>query len=157
MDNDRLARLITAPDHLAAELDELSESELIRRPEDGSWNLKELAVHLAQTERVYVERLQRILQEDRPELRPFDQEEAVRSARAEHVDLGDSLAEWKSWREQLVAMLEGVDRDSASRVGLHAERGEITPPDIARILDEHDQAHYRQALALKGLSRPPAS
>lgn len=157
MEDDTLARLLAAPDHLAVELDGLSESELVRRPDEGGWNLKQLSLHLSQTERMYFDRLQRILQEDRPELQLFDQEQALNSTDAEHAGFGDALAEWKSWREQLVAVLEGLDGGSASRVGLHPELGEITPRGIARILDEHDQSHYRQALSLKALSRPPAS
>lgn len=39
MNEELIAKLEATPDRLAAELEELSESELVRRPLDGGWNL----------------------------------------------------------------------------------------------------------------------
>ncbi len=158
MNDELLQDLQAAPDRLAAELEEMPESELVKRPEDGGWNLKEIAGHLRDLERVVaLERLPRILQEDEPFLPRFDEEEAVRTSNAATAAIGESLAEWNNLRQQTVSLLRGLDADALARTGRHEERGPITPVDIANSLLSHDEQHYQQALQLKGMSREPSS
>lgn len=158
MDEAMLAGLEETPDRLANEVDELSEGELVKRPQDGGWNLKELAGHMVEDERVWGhERLPRILAEENPVLPGYDQDAAVRNAKYGTDPIGNALAEWKSLREQTVALLRGMRPEDLSRTGRHEERGPITAAEVASILAEHDAEHLRQALALKGLSREPSS
>lgn len=158
MDETLLTQLEAMPDRLFKELEELSESELVRRHPDGGWNLKELVGHLRDAERMWgEERLTRILSEDNPFLPAYDQDEYARNSNASTAPIGETLAEWRSFREQTVAILRGLDPDTLQRTGQHEEQGSITPFSIAHILARHDEQHHAQALELKGLSREPSS
>lgn len=158
MNDVMLQNLEAAPERLAAELEEMPESELVKRPPDGGWNLKELAGHLRDTERLAgLERLTRILEEDDPFLPSFDEEEYVRNSNAATAPIGEALAEWNNLREQTVNILRGLDSDALARTGRHEEHGPMTPVDIANFLLRHDEQCYEQALQLKGMSRTPSS
>ena len=153
-----LQDLEEAPDRFAAEVDELTESELVRRPADGEWNLKELAGHMRDVERAaFLERLTLILQQDNPTVPLFDEQEAARTSNAGTQPIGDTLAEWKSYREQTVAMLRGLPPEEQSKPATHPELGRITPASLAGHFANHDSLHLEQALRLKGLSRDPSS
>lgn len=158
MNEELLQDLEAGPDRLAAELDELTESELVKRPPDGGWNLKELAGHLRDVERfVGIERISMILQQDNPNVPVFDPDEHARTSDAGHRPILQTLGEWRNLREQTVALLRGLDTDMLARTGRHPELGELTPVKIAELLARHDEQHRAQALELKGLSRDPSS
>ncbi|MDP9379772.1 MAG: DinB family protein [Chloroflexota bacterium] len=158
MNEELLRDLEEGPDRLAAEIDELTESELVRRPPDGGWNLKELTGHLRDIEQfVGIERISMILEQDNPAVPVFNVEEHARNSSAEHQPIGETLSEWRNLREQTVALLRGLDADTLRRTGQHPELGELTPVKIAELLVRHDAEHQAQALELKGMSRAPSS
>src|SRR5690554_4744740 len=57
----------------------LSEDDLRRRPpadaaaDLGQWSIQQVAIHLADAEMVYAERMKRVIAEDTPPLRGFDE------------------------------------------------------------------------------------
>lgn len=158
MDEQVLQDLEEAPDRFAAEVDELTESELVRRPAEGEWNLKELAGHMRDVERAaFLERLTLILQQDDPAVPLFDEQEAARTSNAGTRPIGDTLAEWKSYREQTVAMLRGLTPEEQNKAATHPELARITPASLVEHFARHDRLHFEQALQLKGLSRDPSS
>jgi uncharacterized damage-inducible protein DinB len=158
MDDQLLQDLEEAPDRFAAEVDELSESELVKRPPDGGWNLKELAGHMRDTERAaFLDRLSLILSEENPTVPDFDEQAAASNSNAGTMPIGDALSEWKALREQTVALLRGLGPEEEGRTGQHPTRGPMTPASIAALALDHDRTHLQHALALKGLSRDPSS
>ena len=158
MNEELLRDLEAAPDRLAAELEELSEGELVKRLPDGGWNLKELAGHMRDVEHaVGIERISMLLEQDNPTVPVFDPDEAARKSNAGIRPIGELLAEWNNYMEQTVAMVRGLDDAMVSSPGVHAELGEITALRQAKLLRRHDEQRQRPALELKGLSREPRS
>ncbi|MBA2362996.1 MAG: DinB family protein [Chloroflexia bacterium] len=158
MDDQLLQNLEEAPDRFAAEVDELSDSELVKRPPDDGWNLKELAGHMRDTERAaFLDRLSLILSEDNPTVPTFDEQAVAANSSAGTMPIGDALSEWKALREQMVALLRGLGPAEEVRTGQHPERGPMTPVSLAELAHDHDTNHLQQALTLKGLSRDPSS
>lgn len=158
MDEQVLMRMEAMPDRFAGELDDLTESELRKRPQEGGWNIKQVVGHLRDAEQMWgQERLSRILTEDNPRLPAYDQEEYLRRSDVEHAALGELITEWKSFRQQTVATLRGLGPEEQNRPGVHEELGPVTPRDIVSRLAAHDEQHLQQVLHLKGMSREPSS
>ncbi len=158
MNDQLLQNLEEAPDRFAAEVDELSDSELVKRPPDDGWNLKELAGHMRDTERAeFLDRLSLILTEENPTVPLFDEQAVAANSNAGTMPIGDALSEWKALREQTVGLLRGLGPAEEARTAHHPERGPMTPVSLAELAHDHDTNHLQQALTLKGLSRDPSS
>src|SRR5262245_10205280 len=62
-------------------LDQLSESELDKRPASDEWTPREVAHHLADSETMSYIRLRRLLAEDHPVIQGYDEPEYARRLR----------------------------------------------------------------------------
>ncbi|KOR90304.1 DinB family protein [Paenibacillus solani] len=55
-------------------INDVSDEELIYRPDEKSWNIKEVLIHLADSETVVVYRIKKIISEEEPILNLMHQE-----------------------------------------------------------------------------------
>lgn len=157
MNETLIERLEAMPDRFAAEVDELTHRELTSWSQDTGWNLKLLAAHMRDTERVWHDWLLQILSEEHSELSGVEPDELPPDPGSATDSIGTMLSDWKFIREQTVNTLRGLDSEAEALSAHHPNRGDVTPLQVAELLAEHDSAHFGQALELKGLSREPAS
>ena len=119
--------------------------ELIERPNDEGWSLKDIVAHLHDVEDVaFVERIQRMLTEDQPFIHSIDPPARLLAggyASRETTELLDVLEQQRSahvpWLRQL------TPRDLV-RSGEHDEAGDIRVIDVVHQWAAHDMAHLRQ-------------
>jgi uncharacterized damage-inducible protein DinB len=102
------------------------------RPADGGWSAKENVAHLARHAHVYLERLERILHEERPHLGNYrpDQDPEWTSWRS--LPLDEALRRLRSTRARLIAWVDALSDEQARRVGIHPLLGEM---DVGRWLE----------------------
>lgn len=135
------SELLGAVEALVRPLDEAT----LGMPEaPGKWSVIEVVQHLADTELVVGYRYRVILAEDRPPLPAFDQERWTDELRYRHARLDDALGQLRALRDANLRLLRSVPDERLDRVGIHAERGEESVRDLARLAAGHDLVHRAQ-------------
>jgi hypothetical protein len=121
-----LKTLRATPVVLRALVRGVDDVRLRRRPAPGEWAIIEVVGHLADTEEQALARVRRMLAEDNPVLKPFDQEALAEERRYLDLVLHGELDRLEQLRQQHVAELEALDTPAWVRTGRHGEHGEIS-------------------------------
>lgn len=139
-----LAVLESAPSLLLPMVRELPEELRKRRPSPERWSVHEHACHLATVHPLYLDRLARMLAEERPELTPSEASPEERKGAFLHADLDEALERFERERRTLVARLRRLDAEQWERTGAHPEYDHYSVLTMARQLALHDGLHlYR--------------
>lgn len=106
----------------------------------GAWTLRDIAAHLATTERECFEpRIRAMAAGERPEFEYYSNDERDFVG----VSLPDALKEWTETRARLIDYVRGLSEEERSRVGVHTKFGELTVDGYLRVALDHDQDHLR--------------
>ena len=83
----------------------------------GEWTIKEIMVHLSDSERVFAYRALRFARGDETELIGFNQNDYVPTSQANDRDIEDILAEFSAVRMATLALFEGFREEAIRRTG----------------------------------------
>jgi len=141
---ERIEKIRALPDQLEALVSQLTPAQLTARALEEEWTVAQIVHHLADSHLNSFIRLKLILTEDRPTLKPYNQERWAETVDANNVALPDSLALLHGLHRRWVTLLESLVEADWGRPGLHPEIGEITIDDLLRIYANHGEAHLEQ-------------
>ena len=108
------------------------------------FTLREVLAHLADWEPIWLERIQRIVQEEEPVLPNIDEGKMAELNNYATTPVEVSLEKFASGRASLVEYLQSLPNDAFARNGIRPEIGNITIKDIATIVLAHDTYHIAQ-------------
>src|SRR6202140_3130416 len=128
----------------------LTSKELKRQPEPGKWSIAEIVAHLADVEIVASWRMRSVLGANGTGLQPFDQDAWASVFQYGKRDVKQSLEVFRVLRENNLAMLNALPRESWDSYGMHAERGKETIAHLARMFAGHDTNHILQVERIAG-------
>lgn len=104
----------------------------------GAWSLRDIAAHLAASERECFEpRIRSMAAGERPAFDFYTNDEKDFSG----VQLEGALSEWAETRARLVDHVRGLTDEERARAGLHDRFGEITVDRYLEIALDHDRDH----------------
>jgi hypothetical protein len=139
---DPLAVLESTPDAIASCIAGRSPDRLHARPSPDKWSVAEVLAHLAEGEIVIGFRIRLILGANATPIQPFDQDAwAVRYAA---MPASQSLELFRVVRAANVALLRSLTAAQWEQYGMHAERGQESIAQIARMAAGHDLNHLKQ-------------
>jgi hypothetical protein len=123
------------------------------RPEPDAWTIREIVHHLADAEVMAASRLRRLLAEDHPEIRGFDEAEYARSL---HYDrpLEASLDLLAASRRLGADLLETLEEGEWAREGSHEEFGRYSVELLVRRAVRHCEEHAEK-IRTTGLAVKP--
>ncbi len=119
-------RLRTQLDCLPAILAGVSEESLNRRPNPEKWSARENLAHLARYHEMFLERIERIRNEDRPLLARYAAENDPEWLRWAAMPLGEVLARLRALRVELLERVQKLSKAELSRSAVHSRFGEMT-------------------------------
>jgi len=132
------------PRVLAALLEGLPD-DVVLAPNPEGWSLKDIVAHLHDAESIaFVERMTRMLDEDRPFIQSIDPPARLIAGGYAERRLDELLGDLRRLRAEHVAWLETLSAEQLERAGQHDAVGEIRVIDIAHQWAAHDMAHLRQ-------------
>jgi hypothetical protein len=115
------------------------------RPAEGEWSVHECLTHLRDVEsQIFLPRIRRTLQEDRPRLELFDEEAYHREHWNADEPLEAILAGYVNARAEIVGLL--ADAPDWTRQGVHAARGPISLQWQADYTLGHTWEHLSQIM-----------
>jgi hypothetical protein len=139
-----IAKIAALPEKLEAVVNGLSVEQLQTHYLANEWSVAQNVHHLADSHMNSFIRLKLILSEDRPNLKPYDQDIWADMPDADHSEIGDSLALLRGLHRRWARLLRSLDENQWLRRGFHPENGEMTPEDIVRIYSAHGEGHIDQ-------------
>ncbi len=125
-------------------------ADTLRATRFDEWTAVEVLGHLADTAEIFADRVQRCIDEDRPQVASFDQNAIAaerRNAERDPMELSQRLMEAHRRMVRLLAPL-----DDRSRPGIHAEWGEVDAGHFAA----YQARHARDHVAELATAFPPA-
>ena len=122
----------------------LTPKQLKWKPEPGKWSIAEILAHLADAEIVGSWRMRLIAGSSGTAVQPYDQDVWASLFQYGKRDAKQSLEVFRVLRENNLAMLKGLPRESWDNFGMHAERGKETVTHIVRMFAGHDTNHVKQ-------------
>jgi hypothetical protein len=141
-------RIRALPDQLENKVGGLSARQLTTPYDVGEWTVAQNVHHLADSHMNSFVRFKLILTEDRPTLKPYDQETWARQPDANHADISQSLTLLRGLHQRWCALLDNLSEADWSRAGRHPEVGQITIDDLLVSYADHGEAHLRQIQAV---------
>ena len=113
----------------------------------GAWNLRDIAAHLAASDREAFEpRIRAIAGGGQPHFGFYDNDDTDFSG----VQLEEALIEWGETRGRLLDFVRGLSAEERGRVGVHERYGEISVDRYLQIALDHDRGHLRDVERLAG-------
>jgi hypothetical protein len=104
----------------------------------GAWTLRDIAAHLATTEKECFEpRIRAMAAGERPEFEYYSNDERD----FDGITLPGALSDWNETRARLIEFVRGLSEEERARTGVHKKFGELTVDGYLRIALDHDQDH----------------
>jgi hypothetical protein len=109
---------------------------------EGKWTIKDVLLHIIDTERIFTYRALRIAREDRTLLAGFEQDDYVVSAKSSARSLVGILEEYKAVRHASIALYQSFDSNMLEQIG-EASGFPISVRAIGYILTGHENHHNK--------------
>jgi uncharacterized damage-inducible protein DinB len=119
----------------------LSDEKLTYRYDKGKWTIKDILIHLADCERIFIYRAMRIARGDKTDLPGFDEKLFSLNANANNRQIEDIIKELKIFRTSSLVFIETLAEDELDRTG--TANGY---PMSTRLLVNHIYGHHQHHL-----------
>ena len=139
----------TYTERLRAEVDSLSDEELNKTYREGSWNVRQLVHHIADSQLNMYQRLKLALTDNNPKVPEFIQNEWAVLPDS-NLPVESSIKMLEGINERVVALGSSLTEDQLKRVFTHEVNGEISVgTKVAKLSwhEEHHLAHIKIALS----------
>jgi hypothetical protein len=118
------------------------------QPQPGKWSIAEILAHLADAEIVASWRMRSVIGSNGITIQPFDQDVWASTFQYAKRDAKQSLETFRVLRENNLAMLKALPRESWDNYGMHLERGKESIAHLTRMFAGHDTNHVVQIEAI---------
>ncbi|MEC3874819.1 DinB family protein [Chryseobacterium salviniae] len=119
---------------------QLSEEQSLFAYAEGKWTLKELLLHLSDTERVFQYRILAFLRGDENELPGFDEELYASQSFANERSLDSLVEEFQLVRKSSQILLESAQSSALQNIGT-ANGNQIYAETVGKLIVGHNQHH----------------
>jgi len=145
---EKIAQIRELPARVEQAVAGLSEQRLTVAPE-GEWSIRQLVHHLADAHLNAFLRTKLILTEEKPILKPFDQDSWVKLPDTTDLPVQPSLEILRGVHHRWSSLLESLPEDAWGRVGIHLEAGVLAIDDVLNTYSKHGEDHLRQIERIK--------
>jgi uncharacterized damage-inducible protein DinB len=121
---------------------------ILQPPPSGKWSANEHLAHLARYHEVFLERVDRILKEDKPAFIRYRAEEDPEWERWRRLAYKEIAAELATGREKLMARLKPLSDSDYERTGVHSRFGEMSLALWFEFFLVHEAHHLYTVLQL---------
>lgn len=118
----------------------LTEEQSLFAYAEGKWTLKELLLHLSDTERIFQYRILAFARGDKAELPGFDEEEYAAASFGNSRSLESLLEEYKLVRKSSQILIETFEPSVLKNIGI-ANGNELAVETIGKLIVGHNYHH----------------
>ncbi|UOQ71168.1 DinB family protein [Hymenobacter cellulosilyticus] len=139
---DPLYILEKLPDALHEAVGQLSDEQARFAYAPGKWSIKEMLVHVIDTERIFAYRALRMSRNDKTDLPGYEQDDYVPASEANERPLSDILAEYATVRAATLSLFRSFSETQLARTGT-ANGGPASVRALLFIIPGHELHHLR--------------
>jgi hypothetical protein len=139
---DILEALEYSSNHLLNLIKQLDESQLTFRYEEDKWSIKEILVHIMDTERVFNYRALRFARQDNSPLIGYDHDKYVLPSEADNREIEGIINEYKAQRQSTQLFFESMSSEMLSQQGV-ANDVNLSVRGIGYIISGHELHHLK--------------
>ncbi len=143
-----LQRLETQLEVIPVLLTGATPESVAARPVSGQWSARENLAHLARYHAVLLERIRRILEEDRPDLGRYRAEEDPAWPEWSDLSLEEILARLTALRAETVGVITSLSDEETNRTAIHPLFGEMSLSRWVEFFLLHE-AHHLYVVMLR--------
>jgi hypothetical protein len=114
-------------------------ADRLRAARFGEWTAVEVIGHIADSAEIFAERVRRCIEEERPALASFDQDELAKERRNAEQDPMDLSRRVSAAHATIVRLL--MAERARSRPGIHSEHGELDAGHFGAYQARHGHEH----------------
>jgi uncharacterized damage-inducible protein DinB len=141
-DRDALKVMSETPERIRMLVTTMGAAGLSRSYAPGKWTVRQLLVHLAQTELAFGLRARMALTTESYVVQPFDQDEWMNFELTTEADV--ALATYESVRAMNLHLFRSLTHEQRQKPFMHPERGAMVVEDIVALLAGHELHHLAQ-------------
>ncbi|AZB41566.1 DinB family protein [Bacillus sp. FJAT-42376] len=123
-------------------LENLPEEKALHQYAPGKWSIKEVAGHIADTERIMAYRLLGISRGETREFPGYDDDSYVRNARFDERSVKERIEDLSAVRKATLTLLRGLHPEAWKMEG-KANGARVTVLALAAIIAGHERHHVR--------------
>jgi hypothetical protein len=155
MDRTLIDRFEAGADVPARAIAGLSPTDLDALPVPGTWSIRQIIVHLWESDLAASHRMRRIIAEESPLLIAYDETACAKHLFYEHEDLARVCRLFDDNRRMTAALLRRLPEEAFERAGIHNQRGKVSLSDMVRIYVDHISGHMTHLVKKRGLLGKP--
>jgi hypothetical protein len=137
------------PARIEAAAATLSERQLDAPTAEHKWTTRQIVHHIADAHMNAVMRMKLIVTEDRPLLKPYNQDSWALLEDTTKGSLRASLDIIRGLHERWAQFLEALPEEAWMRAGIHLENGKVILEDLLKVYSRHSENHLQQILNFK--------
>lgn len=150
-----IAKIEAAPGTLRAAVSGMSDAQLDSTYREGSWTLRQVVHHLADSHVNSYTRFRLALTENHPTIKPYDEGKWAELEDARTLPVEVSLKLLEALHERWVKLLRSLSRADFDRTIDHPESGTLTIDQLIAMYAWHGDHHIAHIdLARKGRAKP---
>ncbi|WP_299116689.1 DinB family protein [uncultured Winogradskyella sp.] len=107
---------------------------------EGKWTIKDILLHVIDTERVFAYRAMRVARHDKTALAGFEQDDYVEAGNAVNRSIESLLSEYKAVRSATISLFESFADKSLTSIGT-ASGSPVSTRAIGYIITGHENHH----------------
>jgi len=142
-------RIAALPAELRAAVRGLDDEQLDTPYREGGWSPRQIAHHVADSHVNAFVRMKLALTEDRPTIKPYDQEAWAGLPDVSGLPVEHSLDILEGLHARWTGLLRGLAPDQYARVVLHPEIGDIDLDFLLQLYGWHGHHHTTQITELR--------
>jgi hypothetical protein len=121
----------------------MEESKINYRYAEGKWSIKELIIHILDTERIFVYRALRIARKDQTPLPGFEQDDYINHTNWEHYLFESVVNEYEIVRKHTLLFFNHMTEEMLQQTGISSEN-KLSVRAIPFILAGHERHHLNK-------------
>lgn len=139
--------IVGLPGHIEAALTGATDAQLMQPYRTGGWNARQVVHHLADSHMNAFIRCRLILTEDKPPLKPYDQDAWAKLPDSCAGPLASSLAILRGLHARWAQFFRSLPEEAWTRQGMHPDNGPMTLAGILESYAAHGQRHLEHIRA----------
>lgn len=156
--NEWIKTLETLPEKLKKLVGNLSYDELELQYRPGSWNIKQVVHHLADSHMNSFVRFKLVMTEENPTIKTYDESAWAKTADADNEEIMESIDILEGLHNRWVILLKSLKPEHKKRTFIHPEYdAQLTLEWMLGLYDwhcRHHLAHIKQAIEKEGEFTP---
>ena len=118
----------------------LDKSKIDYRYAEGKWSIKELIIHILDTERIFIYRALRIARKDKTPLAGFEQDDYIENINWDKYPFSSVLDEYELVRKHSILFFNSMTQEMLEQTGISSEM-KMAVRAIPFILAGHERHH----------------